>query len=52
MEQGCVSVRLRSGEMINFIPTDEFINKVVGEIKTRQLTSVFENANSTKEISH
>lgn len=52
MEQGCVSVRLRSGEMINFIPTDEFINKVVGEFKTRQLTSVFENANSTKEISH
>lgn len=52
MEQGCVSVRLRTGEMINFLPVDEFINKIMEEYKTKKLTSIFENTNLTKEISH
>jgi threonyl-tRNA synthetase len=34
-ESGCVAVRTRTGEDLGAMPLDEFLAKVVGEIKAR-----------------
>ena len=51
MEQGKISVRLRSGEVLNFIDLDEFVEKVTGEYKAKQTTSPYEKIEN-KETSH
>ncbi|MCC6137673.1 MAG: threonine--tRNA ligase, partial [Bdellovibrionaceae bacterium] len=55
VEQQNVSVRLRSGEMLNFISMDEFTKKVTEEYKTKSLISLLEvpkEVSGTKESSH
>lgn len=55
VEQQTVSVRLRSGEMLNFISMNEFTKKVIEEYKTKSLTSLLEvpkEVSGTKESSH
>lgn len=42
VEQGVVSVRLRSGEVINFIQTDLFLEKLKQEYTTKSLNTLFE----------
>lgn len=41
VEQDSVSIRMRSGEVINFMPFKQFADQVSGEYKTKSLTSVF-----------
>lgn len=53
MEQDKISVRTRSGEVLNFIELNEFIEKLSVEYKDKLVTSLFEkNKNTSKEISH
>jgi len=52
MDQKCVSVRLRTGEVLNFIPLNELADKLRDERDHKRLTSVFASENPTKEISH
>lgn len=55
LEQRTVSVRLRNGQMVNFMNIDEFKQKMLSEYKTKSLASLFEtntDADGTKEQSH
>jgi threonyl-tRNA synthetase len=52
MDQRCVSIRLRTGEVQNFIPLNELMDKLCEERDGKMLTSVFATTNPTKEISH
>lgn len=58
LDQKTVSVRLRTGGMVNFMAMDEFTKTVVKEYKTKSLASLLESqvetkaADGTKETSH
>jgi threonyl-tRNA synthetase len=55
LEQKTVSVRLRTGDMLNFISMDEFKKYVTEEYKTKSLVSLLEAhkaTDATKEKSH
>ncbi|PCI76939.1 threonine--tRNA ligase [Candidatus Aerophobetes bacterium] len=43
MEEGCVSVRKRTGEMINLIPVDTFLKTVENENSSKSAESLFKN---------
>ncbi|MCB9073530.1 MAG: threonine--tRNA ligase [Bdellovibrionaceae bacterium] len=47
MEQKTVSVRLRSGTMLNFMETNEFRKKLLDEYKTKSLVSLFDDNKNT-----
>lgn len=55
LEQKTVSVRLRNGNMLNFISMDEFQQTILKEYKTKSLVSLFDagkESDGTKENSH
>lgn len=54
VEQGVVSVRLRSGEVLNFLNTDDFIEKLKQEYTTKSLNTLFDvpKSNPNQEKSH
>ncbi|MBY0316663.1 MAG: threonine--tRNA ligase [Bdellovibrionales bacterium] len=54
VEQGVVSVRLRSGEVLNFLNTEDFIEKLKQEYTTKSLSTLFDvpKPNPNQEKSH
>jgi threonyl-tRNA synthetase len=54
VEQGVVSVRLRSGEVLNFLNTEDFIEKLKQEYTTKALHTLFDvpKINPNQEKSH
>lgn len=52
MEQGTVSVRLRSGEVINSVTIKEFTETLQREHKSKSLVSLFASQTTKQEINH
>ncbi len=54
LESGKISVRLKSGQVVESIDTQEFLQKVLSEIQERKLESVFQVApkNMNQEAKH
>jgi len=53
-DAGNISVRLKSGQILNGVTTQDFLEKIVHEIKERKLESVFQapSNNSNQEAKH